>query len=1379
MKVALTLAKIIAALVVVVIGIVGLLLALVQTERGRTLACSTAFDAVNGAIPGAIVVERCASLTPRFIRLEGVQVHDPQQREIAHAEAIEVEPDWPTLLSGTIGIRRVNATAPRVRLVDYGEELAIVAAFVSPTDETDDPNDSGIDVVIDSIEVVDGIVTDLPNGTSVRRIRGETNLAVRELVSLDVAHVEAEVTLDDGASVNVLNASGKLRFGEEARVQVDAVIEMEGQKARIDANFDGTPERFSLDTTVRALGGRLRLDGRNEAGKLEVQLDVTDLDVGKTKWVEGGVAEGKVHAFARFSEPTPALDALERVKIEGHLGLASLRLSGMGAREIDVEADIEGRLPTPTARVVVRADGVDVAGSPVERLGLTLTGENGRYSVQGRAPLPNGWVAGADLYARVEWPVIHLDGNASLDGSPWSPVVATFFRVEFEPGDRLVVGSLSVEGKGVRLSARGRYGFEDESDVSFEIRSLNLARMSRAFDLGLGLTGTLRGSGTLAGTRDRLELDTTFDLDEGSIEGLAVQSLRGELGYVPGESARANLDLNLGDQGAATLRADAKLRRASGPSEAFRAARYDARLAVESLSVDIVTQLVDALPPLQGKLSAEVTLRGPLDSVDFDLSATGLGIFGPSLHPTDVQLSTSLRGDVLHATLEAETDEGGMMQASAEARVNLPKLLRGAPLATIANAPWAISVEIPEQRWSALPIDIELSTPARVSLALQANGGDAPIVADVDVDLRMPRASSVATGPSDQEPRSVCTAGEPARLRARVRLRDEQTHVEVEGFVAREHVFHGEGQMETRVSTWAREGLPSKWPSATAQVKIDPIELASVPVLCEQAAGELEARLQAKDLFQPSQAMSLQLDLRDLRFDNDVSVDVLVRASGTGTAATAEARILDGDHELAEVFAHVPLDVGTPGAPLGLGAGEISASADFDEAPLSVLLAPLPWVARPSGRLNGNLTAVGPARDLSSLKVQGDIRLAKASMTLKDPFLRLDEVDADLHIEPSQLLVRSLTARDHDGRVDVQGSIGLSGWEPSDVDVTLRADQFPLRRDGVIMATFNGHAELTGDLSSAPRSLRLALGQEVSLQLPENAQYGGVRDLSQHPLVIYRGQPGFDHSLTVQQALAEHRKGEPEAEEAPPLIVRVRSTQPFWVRRPDFSLQLSVDLEVHSEEEATWLQGSVDVRRGFLALLNKNFDIQSGTIQFTGATPVDPTVDLSATHRLNTGYSVTVDVKGSVSDPELTFSSDAPDANTNAEIIALLLGTSRQGVADAEADDQTRSVLAGLTAGLVGSITRRELGQYAPIIAVESEGTLGTTGVRAGFTVGDLIPEAWQSVLLGVYVEGLLGGSEQGPRGGFLIELLFPHYLSTTTTYEQPDNWSLDFLWQP
>jgi len=1364
-------AMIILGLLLFAIASVGALVLVLDTDRGRTFACEKAFGAVNEAIPGTIVAD-CASLTPRRLRLESVEILDPEGREIAHAEAIEAEPNWPAMLTGVIGIASVHGTAPRLRLVEYGPDLAIVAAFVAPDEQDEDEEESSIEVVIDAIIVESGVLTDLPSGFFLEEIRGNASLAVREAVTVEVEGLETEVRRGSDPWVHVLDGSGDLRFGQDAEVDVAMTLEAEHEQGELDARFEGAAERFSVDATLEGLGGRLTVAGHHVDGKLEADLESKNLNLGKTSLLRSGILNGKVRSVARFagSAPTPA--RLREVSIDGGLELSSVEWEELRAKTLQVDTRIEGRMPTPNGRVAVVASGVAIEDGSLEKLELTITGTDGRYAVEGRAPLPNGWILGTDLQARVDWPVLSAGGTAMVEKSPWSPLSAQLSDVQVEVGHRLSVGSLSVDGEGLRTSARGSYTFEGEADVSFRATSIDLGRIANAFDLGIGLSGTLVGSGSLRGTRERPRLAGTFEVEDGTLEELSIASLEGRLAYDAEASARLMIDAALRDGGSIMLRTKADLGRAPTLSKALRRARYDARFVAENVPLDAIGDLVEGIPPLAGSLSSEAVAVGRLDAPEIEIVAYGRGVSTSTIPPTDVHLSTTLEDHGLSVGVKTETETGGSAQASAEARVDVGALLRGAKLTAVAESPWKLSLQIPEQRWSALPTGVALSSPARVSLDFHATGGRGPITADLDADLKMPRRTASV------EPHPDCTATEPARLRATIRLREERTKVELEGWVAKKSVARGTAGMETRLLAWARDGWPSTWPAATVDVEVDPIALSTVPVLCDHIAGELQGKLDAAELFRASQRISLEAELRDLRYGDVLPLDARVEAEGSATGITARARVLADDRELTKLYAHVPIDLRSPPVPLALGTGEISASADFDEAPLSVLLAPLPWIARPSGTLNGNLSAVGDAQDLSTVEAQGAVRLAGASMTIEEPFLRLDDVDADLRLEPGRLVVKSLSAHDRGGRIEAEGSLALADWKPGELEFTLEGERFPLRRAGVLMARFNGRAELTGDLGSDPRSLRLVLGQEVSLVLPEDLDLAGIQDLAQHPLVIYRGQPGFDRSLDVRAALREHREGE-EEEDDRPMIVRLRSTEPFWVRRPDFSLQLDVDVNIHSEKQLTWLVGSVDIRRGFLALLNKNFDVESGSIQFTGATPVNPTLDLRAKHRLSSGYSVTVEVEGSLSDPELTFSSDAPNANTDADVIGLLLGTNRPSTASNQANDQTRSVFGGLTAGLVGSVARRELGQYAPIIAVDSEGTLDTTSVRAGFNVGDVIPEAWQDVILGVYIEGLLAGSEQGPRGGLLIELLFPHHLSTTTTYEQPDNWSLDVIWQP
>jgi autotransporter translocation and assembly factor TamB len=598
------------------------------------------FDAISDAIPGAIVVERCASLSPGVIRLEEVSIHDPNGREIARAEAVEAEPDWAALVTGTIGFHRASAEAPLLRLVDDGQELAIVSAFVYPTEEPDE-EDAEIEVVLESIEVERGTLTDLPSDLSLRSIAGRTSLAVREAVELDLARLETEVTQGSRTRVRLLDASGPLSFGEEMRLAVEATLEAEGEEAAVEARFEGKIERFSFEAAVRTLDGVLEVNAANAAGRLESRVHVVDLDLGKLPWVSKGVVRAELDVVAELSQLAPSLDAIERVKAEGHVGFTSLALAEMQAESLSVGGRIEGRLPMPKARVTVKANGVEIQGDTIESLRLKLRGSDGRYDVEGRAPLPNGWILGVDFRAHTAWPVVRLDGNASLSNAPFSPVVARFSRLVVEPEESVSVRSLSVNGEGVEVRARGRYGFDRRTDFSFDLRSLELASLQQAFDLEPQLAGTLRGAGNLRGTRDSPELDATFELEKGSIERVPIDSARARIRYVAERSAHADLQVDLQENGKAELRADVRLARAGGLPKAFQNANYDARLVVESLALDALTRLIDAVPSLDGTLSCEVTARGALDSPDIELAARGRALSAPSFAPADVSLSAT------------------------------------------------------------------------------------------------------------------------------------------------------------------------------------------------------------------------------------------------------------------------------------------------------------------------------------------------------------------------------------------------------------------------------------------------------------------------------------------------------------------------------------------------------------------------------------------------------------------------------------------------------------------------------------------------------------------------------------------------------------------
>jgi translocation and assembly module TamB len=345
----------------------------------------------------------------------------------------------------------------------------------------------------------------------------------------------------------------------------------------------------------------------------------------------------------------------------------------------------------------------------------------------------------------------------------------------------------------------------------------------------------------------------------------------------------------------------------------------------------------------------------------------------------------------------------------------------------------------------------------------------------------------------------------------------------------------------------------------------------------------------------------------------------------------------------------------------------------------------------------------------------------------------------------------------------------------------LHAQDYPVRVDGVVFAFVDARTTIEARVPADPTARRTAsvTMRDVSVRLPEQSGRT-VQRLDQHPEVVYEDQPGFAPGTAAPTRAAAPA---PPVGAEPPLHLEVDARQPFWVRRNDFSIQLDAALSVDRVRGATRIAGPIRVRRGVLELVGKSFDLSPGEVRFDGGLDPNPQIDLTAVHTLASRETVTVHIGGRLARPELSFSTTVPGVETEREILELLV-RGRGGETGANARDQAVSMLSGLTAGLLSSLTRRELGAFLPVLAIDSTGT-GGTRVRAGVQTDRLIPRFLRGVVQGAYVEGFVGtGGDDGAggqasSGGFLVEFYLPRDLVGSGTFEEPDNWSVDLSWAP
>jgi translocation and assembly module TamB len=291
---------------------------------------------------------------------------------------------------------------------------------------------------------------------------------------------------------------------------------------------------------------------------------------------------------------------------------------------------------------------------------------------------------------------------------------------------------------------------------------------------------------------------------------------------------------------------------------------------------------------------------------------------------------------------------------------------------------------------------------------------------------------------------------------------------------------------------------------------------------------------------------------------------------------------------------------------------------------------------------------------------------------------------------------------------------------------------------------------------------------------------GDVQTLEPHPEFSFADVRGVP-----EQMLAE----EPEKPSVP-MTIHIQSEEPLWVRRDDFAVQMQPDLTIIVAGKKPLMKGKIDLLRGYISLLGQNFDIKRGQVVLGGSEEVDPQLEITAVHQSPRGAAVQLEVKGFVSQPQLTFRIEGnPNPVTAGEALFAING--RGGDTGSTAPEkQVANAAIGMATGLLSLGARREFGDWVPMLQVEQG---DQTRVRVGLEADRFVPKFLKGFVRGAYVEGIVATESTNPGGagtssaqtnnasgnGVLLELTLPKNFVWAGQYGPGTAWSVDLDWRP
>ncbi|MEY4577573.1 MAG: hypothetical protein RL701_2276, partial [Pseudomonadota bacterium] len=652
--------------------------------------------------------------------------------------------------------------------------------------------------------------------------------------------------------------------------------------------------------------------------------------------------------------------------VSGNVELALSQFKNSAARvgRAQVTATVAGKIEQPVARVSLHAESLQIAQRQVQRVDFLLTGGPQRYLFELEADrdwlridgwgdhVSDGWDAGFTLSSKQPEGLISAN-LASMHVRPGESLDIDQLRAYFQKAQLIVDGKVDLKGGDNKLRVGATV-----PDIAQLMKALGRE----------GVPGRAELIATVRGALDKPKAELKLRYSHGiQLEGKPVDVKLAVKADAPQGKAQVELEALTG-AGPTRGRVVTQLKThwpARLPLSAVaNAAEHELSIQLERLSLPM---LLDPKNPeqqrwLDGLLDGTITAAGNQKKLVFATHLASRVSAARDMRSIDVVVDSKYENAQFALAVQAGDKRGQLLAINASADIEVERQIRkpSKPEALIDGLRWRMDTELSERLLLDLPLvkSFDFGNELRPILAsLRSQIKHEPHsepVATLDAQLRwQPRAAGL------RKVATTCHDRIAGQLKIAGKWADQKLGIDIRGGTTPDaENLHVAAGMPLSVEQALKGGVKNL-AGAQLVATLHELDLALIPMLCDQAAGTISLTAKARDPLTAQADVMMELETKGVQWEKSPPLAVQLAVQSEDKALRVSGQLSSADGAL-HFAGKVPVDVHAPDASQALRRSDpLALDLQLQRLPMAALLAYAPGVARVSGTSTGSIQLRG------------------------------------------------------------------------------------------------------------------------------------------------------------------------------------------------------------------------------------------------------------------------------------------------------------------------------------------------------------------------------------------------------------------------------------